>query len=78
MKRYIKSDISGRIANTGERCIMQPNGYWVADKGRRVTSYKRVDKDIEYTDDGTPVRRQYSMDRQHRFWIETEEEVYID
>ncbi len=57
---------------------MRPIGYWVADKGRRVTSYERVDKDVEYTDDGTPVRRQYSMDRQHRFWVETEEEIYID
>lgn len=77
-EQYIRSDISGKIAETGERCVMRPIGYWVADKGRRVTSYERVDKDVEYTDDGTPVRRQYSMDRQHRFWVETEEEVYID
>ena len=53
---------------------MHPTGYWTSN-GRRITSYERVDKEIEYTDDGSPVRRQYSMDRSHRFWVETEDEV---
>lgn len=74
MKRYIRSDISGRIAETGERCIMRANGYFT-DGGRKFTSYERVDKDIEYNKSGRPVRRQYTMDRQHRFWVETEDEV---
>lgn len=76
MKRYIKSSIvRGRLADTGERCEMQANGYFIGEHGRKYTAYTRVDKDIEYTDDGTPVHRQYTMDRQHRFWVETEDEV---
>ncbi len=75
MKLRIKeSIISGRIEDTDERCRMEPNGFWTAN-GRRVTSYVRVDKDIEYDKNGNPVKRQYSMDRQHRFWIETEDRV---
>ena len=74
MKRYIRSDISGRIAETGERCIMRANGYFT-DSGRKFTSYERVDKDIEYNESGRPVRRLYTMDRQHRFWVETEDEI---
>ena len=68
-----ENNVLGRIGNTGERCLMRPIGYWISN-GRRVTSYVRVDKEIEYTDDGSPVRRQYSMDRSHRFWVETEDE----
>jgi len=74
MKRYIKSDVTGKIAETGEKCIMRPNGFWVQG-GRRITSYERVDKDIEYNDRGKPVRRQYSMDRHRRFWMETEDAI---
>lgn len=74
MVRYVKSDVSGRIAITDEKCVMRPIGYWVQD-GRRVTSYERVDKEIEYDDRGRPVRRQYSMDRHRRFWLETEDAV---
>lgn len=75
MKIIIESNITGRIAETGERCVMEPNGYWVGPNGRKITSYVRVDKDIEYNDKGEPVYRQYSMDRQHRFWVETEDEI---
>ncbi len=46
---------------------MKPNGYWVGANGRKITSYKGVDKDIEFDDEGNPVKRQYSMDRQHKF-----------
>ena len=74
IKLHIKESISGRIEDTDERCIMEPNGYWV-NNGRKITSYIRIDKEIEYDRDGNPVRRQYSMDRQHRFWIETEDRV---
>ena len=74
MKIIIESNITGRIAETGERCVMEPNGYWV-DGGRKVTSYERVDKDVEYNNAGEPVHRQYSMDRQHRFWAETEDKI---
>ena len=75
MKLRIKeSIISGKIEDTDERCKMEPNGFWT-DGGRRVTSYVRVDKDIEYDKNGNPVKRQYSMDRQHRFWIETEDRI---
>lgn len=69
------STVSGRIEDTDERCIMHPNGYWTMG-GRCVTSYERVDKEIEYDRNGNPVKRQYSMDRQHRFWIETEDSAY--
>lgn len=75
MKIIIESNITGRIAETGEHCVMEPNGYWVGAGGRKITSYERVDKDVEYNDRGEPVRRQYSMDRQHRFWVETEDEI---
>lgn len=75
MKKYILSNVAGRIGDTNERCIMYPNGYWTMN-GKRVTSYKRADKDIEYNDEGIPVDRQYSMDRHHRFWVETEDEIY--
>jgi hypothetical protein len=74
MKKYIKSDTIGKIAKTGEKCIMRPIGFWVQD-GRRITSYEQVDKEVEYDDRGRPVRRQYSMDRYHRFWVETEDTV---
>ena len=76
MKLRIKeSTISGKIENTEERCKMEPTGYWIGANGRRITSYVRVDKEIEYDKNGNPVKRQYSMDRQHRFWIETEDKV---
>ena len=71
----IQESISGRIEDTNERCIMEPNGYWV-NNGRRITSYTRVDKDVEYDKNGNPVKRQYSMDRQHRFWVETEDRIH--
>lgn len=75
MKLHInESIISGRIENTDERCKMEPIGYWV-DGGRRITSYERVDKEVEYDKNGNPVKRQYCMDRQHRFWIETEDRI---
>ena len=74
MKLRIKESISGRIEDTNERCVMEPNGYWV-NNGRKITSYERVDKEVEYDRDGNPVKRQYSMDRQHRFWIETEDRI---
>lgn len=81
MKRYIISKavrepgtVSGRIGNTDERCLMRPTGYWTSN-GRRITSYERVDKEIEYAADGSPVYRQYSMDRNHRFWVETEDDA---
>lgn len=70
-----ESAIRGKIADTDEPCLMEPNGYWVGANGRKITSYKRVDKDIEYDDEGNPVKRQYSMDRQHRFWVETEDNI---
>ena len=63
--------IGGRIENTEERCKMQATGYWIGEGGRHITSYIRVDKD-----EPTGIERQYSMDRQHRFWIETEDKVY--
>lgn len=61
--------IKGTIEDTGERCAMQSVGYWIGAKGRHITSYVRVDKKEP---DG--ISRQYSMDRQHHFWIETEED----
>lgn len=74
IRAYSESPIiSGRIENTDERCKMRANGYWTGEGGRHITSYERVDKDIEYDEKGRPVLRQYSMDRQHRFWIETED-----
>lgn len=74
MKRYIRSDVKGKIAETGEPCVMRANGYWTGG-GRRTTSYVRVDKNIEYNEDGMPVIRQYTMDRNHRFWLETEDVI---
>ena len=41
----------GTIAETGEKCIMQSNGYWVGAGGVRITSYHRVDKP-DYNDKG--------------------------
>ena len=81
MKKYITSSrepgtVSGRIAETGEPCVMRMNGYWVGAKGRHISSYERVDKEVEYDEDGRPVFRQYSMDRQHRFWLESEDRLY--
>jgi len=62
----------GTIAETGEKCVMQSNGYWVGAGGVHITSYHRVDKP-DYNDKGERVFRQYSMDRGHRFYIETED-----
>ena len=77
MKKYIRfsrdiTDVSGTIADTGERCTMRATGS-VRSKGRTITLYTRTDKKIEYDDKGRPVRRQYSMDRRHRFYLETED-----
>lgn len=55
---------------------MRANGYWVGARGKHITSYERVDKDTEYDDDGNPVFRQYSMDRHHNFYIESEDRAY--
>ena len=63
--------ISGTIYETGERCKMQSNGYWTGSKGRHITSYVRVDKN-----EPEGIARQYSMDRKHRFFIETEDKTY--
>lgn len=65
----------GTIASTGERCEMRANGYWTGERGRHITSYERIDKPIEYNERGAPVIRQYSMDRHHKFYIETEDEA---
>lgn len=62
--------IKGTLAETGERCEMEANGYWIGARGRHITSYIRIDK----PEDG--VFRQYSMDRHHRFTIETEDKIY--
>ena len=62
--------ISGTIYETGEKCKMQSNGFWVGEHGRHITSYIRVDKD-----EPEGLERQYSMDRQHRFFIETEDKI---
>lgn len=74
MVRYIKADVSGKIADTGERCTMRATGYWTGG-GRRTTSYERTDVDVEYNDRGEPVFRQYSMDKHHRFYVETEDRI---
>lgn len=63
-------DITGKIENTNERCVMRATGYWVGAKGKHITSYERIDKPE------TDIHRQYSMDRHHRFWIETEDKIY--
>lgn len=78
MKRFIVAarepgTVSGKIAETGEKCVMRMNGYWVGAGGRHISSYERVDKPVETNDRGDPVVRQYSMDRQHRFYVETED-----
>lgn len=57
-------ETKGRIEDTEEKCIMKSNGFWVGYKGTKITSYVRIDK---------PDNCQYSMDRHHRFWIETED-----
>ena len=85
MKRYIVSGRQlpnltyGTIADTGERCAMQSTGYWTGAGGRHITSYQRVDKP-EYNSRGEQVYRQYTMDRQHRFYLETEDswEYWMD
>lgn len=64
----------GTIASTGERCEMRANGYWTSGT-KHITSYERIDKPIEYNERGAPVIRQYSMDRHHKFYIETEDEA---
>lgn len=80
MKRYIASKrepgiVSGRLASTGEPCVMRINGYWIGGNGQHITSYERVDKEVEYNEDGDPVFRQYSMDRHHRFFLESEDNI---
>lgn len=62
--------IGGSIYETGERCQMQANGFWVGEKGRRITSYIRIDKN-----EPEGIFRQYSMDRHHRFFIESEDRI---
>ena len=57
--------VKGTIEDTGEKCIMRPTGYWIGRRGRHITSYERADKDDPH--------HQFSMDRHHRFWIETED-----
>ena len=64
MRKY-----KGTIENTTESCIMEANGYWVGAKGRHITSYVRVDKKDE------KVFRQYSKDRNNRFWVESEDTI---
>lgn len=54
----------GTIANTNERCKMVATGYWIGANGRRITSYKRFDKEDN---------KQYSKDRYCRFWVESED-----
>jgi len=54
--------IKGRLADTGEKCVMEANGFWLADRGRKITSYVRIDK---------PDNKQYSMDRRRLFYVET-------
>lgn len=66
--------MKGTIETTGERCEMEATGFWVGAKGRHITSYVRTDK-AETDSEGRPVSRQYSMDRHHRFWIETEDRI---
>lgn len=62
--------ISGRIEGSEERCKMQANGFWIGAHGKHITSYIRVDKD-----EPEGIERQYSMDKHHRFWIETEDRI---
>ena len=56
--------IKGTLAETGEQVEMVNNGYWIGYKGRHISSYVRVDK-LDTC--------QYSMDRHHRFYLETED-----
>ena len=63
--------ISGTIETTGEKCKMQINGFWIGAKGRHISSYVRIDKDEQ----PEGIHRQYSMDKHHRFWIETEDKI---
>lgn len=60
--------ISGTLFETGERCKMQMIGYWIGGGGRRISSYIRIDKEEP---DGK--YRQYSMDRKHIFYLESED-----
>lgn len=81
MKKYIiasreNGTVRGTIAETGEPCIMRMTGYWIGARGRHISSYERVDKEVEYDDRGRAVYRQYSMDRQHKFYLETEDTLY--
>ena len=62
--------ISGKIEGTEEKCKMQSNGFWIGANGKHITSYIRVDKN-----EPEGIERQYSMDRSHRFWIETEDKI---
>ena len=55
---------------------MRSTGYWIGARGQHITSYERVDKDVEYDDKGRPVYRQYSMDKHHVFYLETEDVIY--
>lgn len=63
--------IYGTLSTTGEKCAMQANGFWYGERGRRITSYIRVD-----TCEPAGISRQYSMDRKHVFYIETEDKTY--
>ena len=51
----------GTIYETGERCIMINNGFWLSGT-RKISSYIRIDK---------PDNCQYSKDRHNRFYVET-------
>ena len=80
MKKYISAKreigvVSGKIAETGEPCKMRMTGYWTGAQGKHISSYERIDKEVEYDDQGRAVYRQYSMDRHHRFWVETEDRI---
>ena len=66
----------GRIAETGEPCRMQNNGYWTAAGGRHITSYIRIDVETEYNKAGRPVFRQYTKDRYNNFYVETEDDKH--
>ena len=54
--------IKGTLAQTGEKCVMEANGFWIGARGRHITSYIRVD---------VPDNKQYSMDVHRRFYVET-------
>lgn len=69
--------ISGTIFETGEKCKMQINGYWIGGNGRHISSYERIDNlEPEHDKYGRTVYRQYSMDRHHKFYLETEDVIY--